>query len=249
MKKISILFFSMIFSFILIAQDTDNWKIKKGEVLKFKVAFSSGLTGDIKGGEAVMSVKSQANQIGNRNVYHAVLTGETTGVIEWFYKVENKYESYIDAGTGESLLFTQSVKENKYQKSDTVYFNPTTKTAKFEGKTISIPDNTQDFLSVIYYVRSKDMEKLKQGDTFTVSFFTSKKVEDFNIIYSGIEKIKTKKLGTIACYAFKPQLPTGKVFKDQYPATMWISADSRRLPVLVDAKMKVGKMKLELTGY
>ena len=35
-----------------------EWKIIKGEKLTYKIAFSSGLTGNVKGGEATMSVKS-----------------------------------------------------------------------------------------------------------------------------------------------------------------------------------------------
>ncbi|VBB45734.1 conserved hypothetical protein [uncultured Paludibacter sp.] len=249
MKKISIILLSLVFPFLVMSQDSNNWKIKKGEKLKYKVAFNSGLTGDIKGGEATMSVMSKTVQLGDNEVYHATLAGGTTGIIEWFYQVENKYESYIDVKTGEPLLYAQSVRENKYRNKDTVFFDPKNHTAIYKEKKIKIPENTQDFLSVFYYLRMKDMSKLKAGDTFTISFFSSDKAADFKIIYNGIEKIKTKKMGQVECYSFKPQLPTGKVFKDQYPATMWISADSRRLPVLVDAKMKVGKMKMELISY
>ncbi len=253
MKKNSIItrlfLFSFLFPFMLNAQNNGSWDIKKGEKLKFKVAFSSGLTGDIKGGEAVMSVMPQTTKVGGNEAYHVMLTGATKGLIKMFYQVDNKYESFISTKTNAPLMFRQSVHENKYTSNDTVFFDQNKKVLTYKNEKMSMPANTQDFLSVFYYVRSLDMSKLKEGDSFTVSFFTSEKVANFNIIYKGIQKIKTKKLGEVSCYSFMPQIPTGKVFSQQYPATMWISADTLRLPVLVDAKMKVGKMKMELTDY
>lgn len=253
MKKNSIILMSILLSIFaptfLWSQDNNNWKIKKGEKLSFKVAFSSGLTGDMKGGEATMTVQNKTVKIGEKDAYHAVMIGKTTGVIEWFYSVDNKYESYIDANSNSPLLYIQNTHENKYQSKDTVRFDQTNKTASFKGKKIEIPVNTQDFLSVFYYARALDMSKIKKGDTFKVPYFTGSKVAFFTIIYNGLEKIKTKKMGEVSCYSFKPQVPTGKMFKDQYPATMWISADNRRLPILIDAKMRVGKMKLELLTY
>lgn len=246
---LAITFLGILSSVYTKAQDNNNWDIVKGEKLKFKVAFSSGLTGDVKGGEATMSVQSKTVKYGSREAYHAMLVGGTTGIVELFYQVENKYESYIDIKTKAPLIYIQSTHENKYQSRDTVRFDQANKTAVYKGKKIDTPTNTQDFLSVFYYVRSLDMSTIKKGDSFQIPFFSSDKVYNFKIVYNGIEKIKTKKIGEITCYSFKPQLPTGKIFKDQYPATMWISADNRRLPVLVDAKMKVGKMKMELLEY
>lgn len=241
--------FGVLSSVLVKAQDNNNWEIKKGEKLTFKVAFSSGLTGAMKGGEATMSVQSKTVKIGSKEAYHAMLTGKTTGVIEWFYSVNNKYESYIDVNTKSPLIYIQNTHENKYQSKDTVRFDQASKTAVFKGKKIVTAANTQDFLSIFYYARALDMSKIKKGESFQIPYFTGNKVSYFNIIYNGIEKIKTKKMGEVSCYSFKPQVPTGKMFKDQYPATMWISADNRRLPVLVDAKMRVGKMVLELLEY
>ncbi len=207
------------------------------------------MTGDVKGGEATMTVLPKTTKIGGKEVYHAILNGTTTGVIELFYKVDNKYQSYMDVKTNVPLLYIQNSHENKYQSSDTVRFDHSNKTATLNGEKISIPENTQDFLSIFYYARGLNMLKMKKSDTFKVPYFTGSKVAYFTIVYNGIEKIKTKKMGEVSCYAFKPQVPTGKIFKDQYPATMWISADNKRLPILVDAKMKVGKMKMELLEY
>ncbi len=239
--------FAGIFFLLLIAQNSygANWKIIKGEKLKYKIAFSSGLTGNVKGGEATMSVKPSTVRVANSDTYHATLYGATTGVIEWFYQVENKYETYIDVNSGAPLMYRQAVRENKYRNADTVYFDQKKKVATYKNKRIDIPDNTHDFVSMIYFVRSLDVSKLKKGDSFIIPFFTSDKVIMSKVVFNGIEQIRVQNK-LVNCYAFKPQVGKGKVFNQDYPATIWISTDSNRLPMLIEARMKVGRVKMEL---
>lgn len=222
-----------------------GWKIVKGERLHYKIAFSSGLTGSVKGGEATLSVKPSTVRVGANDTYLASLNGATTGVIEWFYQVENKYETFIDVNSGSPVMYRQSVRENKYKSSDTVYFDQNRNVATYKNKKISIPDNTHDFVSMIYYVRSIDVSKMKKGDVFTIPFFTSDKVIMSKVVYDGIEQ-KNVNNKPVNCYAFKPQVGKGKVFNQDYPATIWISTDSKRLPMLIEARMKVGRVKMEL---
>ncbi|NLO70501.1 MAG: DUF3108 domain-containing protein [Porphyromonadaceae bacterium] len=246
-NRIKTVILGLIIAFSAHQVKAQAWEIKSGENLKYRVAFSSGLTGNVKGGEATLSVKPSTTKIGSNTTYHATLKGGTTGIIEWFYQVSNNYETFIDTQTNAPVMYRQTVRENKYTSSDTVYFDQAGKTATYKGKKISIPNNTHDFVSMIYYVRTLDMAKMKKGDSFTLPFFTADKVVNSQIIYNGIENIRANGK-TVSCYAFKPQVGKGKMFNQDYPATIWISADSKRIPMLIEARMKVGKVKMELTG-
>lgn len=247
-ERTTILTFALALGLIFNQMSAQKWEIKKGENLKYKVAFSSGLTGSVKGGEATLSVKPSTTKIGNNTAYQASLKGGTTGIIEWFYQVSNNYETFINTETNAPVMYRQSVRENKYTSSDTVYFNQTGKTATYKNKKISIPNNTHDFVSMIYYVRTLDMSKLKKGDSFVIPFFTSDKVINSKIVYNGVQNIRANSK-TVTCYSFKPQVGKGKVFTQDYPATIWISADSDRIPMLIEAQMKVGKVRMELMSH
>lgn len=246
-KEMTILAFALAFGLVSTPASAQKWDIKTGENLKYKVAFSSGLTGSIKGGEATLSVKPSTTKIGGNTVYQAQLKGGTTGVIEWFYQVSNNYETFIDTKTNAPVMYRQAVKENKYSSADTVFFDQANKKATYKNKKITIPENTHDFVSMIYYVRTLDMTKMAKGDSFTLPFFTSDKVINSKIIFNGVENIRVNGK-TVACYSFKPQVGKGKVFNQDYPATIWISADDDKIPMLIEARMKVGKVKMELTG-
>ena len=239
--------YTVLFLLLLISRFSfgAEWNIIRGEKLKYKIAFSSGLTGNVKGGEATMSVKSSTVRTGNHDTYLATLYGPTTGVIEWFYQVENKYETYIDVNSGTPLMYRQAVRENKYRSADTVFFDQNNHVATYRHKRITIPPNTHDFVSMIYYVRSLEASKMKKGDSVNIPFFTSDKVIMSKVVFNGIEQIRANNM-LVSCYAFKPQVGKGKVFNQDYPATIWISTDSKRLPMLIEARMKVGRVKMEL---
>ncbi len=222
-----------------------GWEIKKGEKLSYKIAFSSMLTGSVKGGEASLSVSPSTSKVSDNNAYHATLKGGTTGFIERIYRIENLYETFMNTSTLAPYMYRQSVVENKYRSADTVYFNQNIREATYKGKQIKIPNNTHDFVSMIYYVRSIDVDKLQQGDSFEIPFFTSDKVINSKVVYNGVETIRVNNK-EVQCHAYKPQVAKGKMFNHDYPATIWISTDEDRLPMLIEARMKVGRVKMEL---
>jgi hypothetical protein len=48
---------------------------------------------------------------------------------------------------------------------------------------------------------------------------------------------------------FQPMVQKGRVFKNNDDLNVWITDDGNRIPVLVQAKILVGSIKMELTGY
>ncbi len=246
MKKISVLLALLLLTTsLLFAQQTNEWKIKKGEKLSYKISFFSMLTRNIKGGNATLSVIDANEKRDGKEVYHAILKGKTSGVIEWLYKINNHYETYMDTKTLFPKFYIQKVKENKYSNKDTILFNHSAKIATRNGKKIKMYKGTNDFVSMLYAVRKKDMSKLKKGESFLLPIFVDKKSRMSKIKYVGEKSIKTK-YGTRVCYGLKPEVPKGKLFSKKYPATIWISADKDRLIMFAEVKMRVGKIKLEL---
>lgn len=245
-RNLQFLIYALFILFALPLQIfASDWQIKKGESLTYFVAFHSGLTGNVKAGKATLSVLPQTEKINSQSVYHAVLKGESTGIVNWFYDINNRYESYMSTSSLDPIMFVQDVKENKYTKKDTVYFDHARKVATVDGKAVSMISGAQDFVSMLYVVRKMNFSSMTEGDKFILPLFSDRKVVKSNVKYIGKETIKTQ-YGTHECYGLQPQVAKGKMFKDSYPATIWITADENRYPMLVEAKLKVGSIKLEL---
>ena len=85
---------------------------QSGEWLKFKLNYS----GWVKAGNATLEVKEATFK--NRSVCHVVGKGWTTGAIKWFFKVNDRYESYFDKATGRPYKFIRNINEGGHVKTE-----------------------------------------------------------------------------------------------------------------------------------
>lgn len=220
-----------------------NEAFRPSEVLEYRVHY-----GVIDAGEAKLEVAPEIKQIGNRTCYQVIGTGRSTGAFDWFFKVRDHYESYIDSESIVPWLFIRRIDEGGYKKRQNVSFNHYKKTATSEKKTIETPDHVQDLLSAFYYARTIDFSNAAVGDTFLINTYLDDEVFPLVIKYSGKETIKTK-MGSFRCIVFKPYLMEGRVFKEKEGMTIWISDDKNRIPVRAQADVLVGSIKMDLQKY
>lgn len=225
-----------------------NTAFVRGEKLAFRVAFNSAITGSITGGKATLEVKDENKIMNNRSTYHVVAEGKTTGFIELFYKIRDRFESYFDEDAMIAAQFTRRTRENNYKKDDLVVFRQHDRLAVSLAKIVKVPANCQDVISAFYYARTLDISDLRPGETIEIPFFLDDSVYHSRVIFKGRETVKTK-LGKFHCIAFRPMVATGYAFDDPYPITIWITDDANRLPVLVESEQAVGRARIELISY
>ena len=225
-----------------------NTAFSPGERLVFRAYYSSALTGNVTAGEASLEISKDPQLIGGRSTMQVVGLMRTKGLFNLFFKVNNRFETYIDHTAIAPMLFIRRVQEGKYRKSQDVMFNHFQKVAVSNTGTVPIPAYVQDIISEFYYARTLDIKNPKVGDEFNVDFFLDDSVYVTRIVFDGYERLKTR-MGTYNTMRFKPMVLKGKVFSQPYPMTLWISDDKNRVPLLVESGLVVGSVKLELSEY
>ncbi len=229
-----------------------NQAFKPGEILKFRLHY-----GIISAGEATLEVKPDGKNVGGRDCYHVVGTGESVGAFNWFFKVRDRYESVIDKTSLVPWMFIRRVDEGGFIINENVSFNHYKNTASSNGtrnkKDISrgidsLPDGIQDMVSAFYYARTIDFGNVKEGDVFPINGLIDNEVVPLNIRFIGRDEVETKK-GTFKCLKFRPMLQEGRVFKDNEDMTVWVSDDKNHLPVRVQTDVLVGSIKMDLVDY
>ena len=257
MKKLVLLIGIILANFAINAQTmrtVTNNAFKRGELLRYKVYYDAILTGKVNAGEAELNVKDETKVIANRNTFHVVWLGLTKGTFNLFYKVVDRYESYIDEQALVPWVFIRRVNEGGYQISQDVTFNQFKKYASSlnnkNGKTTTtyVTENIQDIISAFYYARTLDYSAAKAWQEFPIPFFLDDTVYTSKLIYLGKENV-TIGMGKFSCLKFKPSMVTGNVFSDPYPMTLWITDDKNHVPVLAESGVLVGTVKLELIKY
>lgn len=95
-----------------------------GEFLRYRVYYNSMLTGNVTAGEATIEIKSTPRRFFGREVWHIQAQGRSKGAFNWFFKVRNRYESFVDKKAVIPYLFVRRTREGSYTKDDEVYFYP-----------------------------------------------------------------------------------------------------------------------------
>jgi len=220
-----------------------------GEWFKFDMSYSNFLTA----GTATLEVDETT--LNGKSVYHVVGKGWTSGAIKWFFKVKDRYESYIDKETGMPYKFIRKIDEGGHTKDIEIDFNHKTKQALIENKknktkkTVSIEQDVQDMVSAFYYLRNNyDTESIKEGDIIQLNMFFDEENFQFKLKYLGKETIDTQ-FGRVKTLRFRPYVMAGRVFKEQESLTLWVSADDNKVPLKIKADLAVGSLQANLEAF
>lgn len=245
---LAILFYSFC-SISASAQDDfcgiHNTAYKGGEKLQFRVFYNMSKLW-VHAGDVNFSVRDEV--LNNKPVYHVVGVGSTISSYEWFYKVRDRYETFIEKTTGLPLKFKRDVDEGGMKFTNDVLFDQSRKRAYSTKGVYVIPNCIQDVLSAIYYARSIDYSHLKSGDKIPFSMFLDDKVYNLFIRYRGKEKITTR-YGTFNTIKISPLLIEGTLFKGGEEMTVWVSDDLNHVPVRIESPIVVGSIKVDMVGF
>ncbi|WJJ97258.1 DUF3108 domain-containing protein [Algibacter luteus] len=220
-----------------------------GEWFKFKMSYSNWL----KAGNATLTVKE--TQLDNKDVFHVVGKGWTTGMIKWFFKVKDRYESYFDKKTIMPYKFIRNIDEGGHTKDIEIDFDQKNNKAHVNNKkhnTLKVfdtPPNIQDMVSTFYYLRNNlETKTLKVGDEVRVDMFFDEENYGFKLKYLGEEIIDTD-FGEIESLKFRPYVMAGRVFKEEESLTLWVSKDKNKVPLRIKADLAVGSLRADLEAF
>ncbi|MFM7218130.1 MAG: DUF3108 domain-containing protein [Bacteroidota bacterium] len=220
-----------------------NDAFRPGEKLSYRVHY-----GFIDAGTAQLEVASNTTKIGPRECYHVIGTGRSVGAFDWFFKVRDRYESFVDVEALVPWLFLRNISEGGYEKTQKVIFSQYLDSVASEKKTISVPDNTQDLISAFYYARTIDFSSATTGQVFPITGYLDDETIPLSIRFIGRENIQTR-FGTFRCIKLRPMLQEGRVFKENEDMTVWISDDKNKIPIRVQTDILVGSIKMDITGF
>jgi hypothetical protein len=244
-KKILIYLYCLGFLSVGLAQDK---AFKNGEWLSYKIKY-----GWFNTSKASISVKEDS--INGKSVHHIIGFGKSTGLLDVFFKVRDRFESYIDTEKVIPYKFVRDTYEGGYTKDKIIYFDHDKNIATvndFKKDTVhehQFIKNSQDMMSALFYLRNKvDENSLKKDDEFELNMFFDEENFDFKVKYLGKETIDTK-FGDIRCLIFKPYVKSGRVFKEQESVTVWISDDKNKIPVQIEAELAVGSLVAKLDNF
>lgn len=242
----------LILGLILMMQTSfaqKNSAFQDGEWFKFEMSYS----GFLKAGNATLEVNDSI--FNGKPVYHVVGKGWTSGLISWFFKVKDHYESYFDKSSGAPYKFIRQIDEGGHTKDVEIDFDHLNKKALVKNnkhntlETYATAESVQDMVSAFYYLRNNyNTDNIKEGDMVSLNMFFDEENYKFRLKFLGRETLKTR-FGKVNTLMFRPYVMAGRVFKEQESLTLWVSADENKIPLKIKADLAVGSLRADLEAF
>lgn len=238
-------FFVLLFSFSVFSQKTQE-AYQPGEWLKYRVHY-----GIVNAGYATLKVAQKKDS--TPDLIHFIGKGWTVGLTNLFFKVRDRYESFVDQKSRHPVHFKRRVHEGGYTLNRDSYFDLENHIAKVvDHKKKSVREveakDVQDLISSFYFLRNKNIDTLAVGDSLELDLFFDAETFPFKLVYLGKENISTK-YGKVRCHKMRPHVMSGRVFKARESLTVWISSDANKIPIRIKASLAVGALKVDLNQY
>ena len=216
-----------------------------GETLTYEISWSKIVTA----GTAIMEVKG-AKLPNGRQALRFIATSHSVGLVDAFYPVNDKVESLFDAQMLQSLSFSLNEHHGKRTRRRSLTFDHASRTVVSKlnddlPQTLPIPDQVQDALSSLFYLRTR--EDFAIGKTYVINVHDSGKNWSVEVRTLARERVKTP-AGAFDTIKVKTFPKYEGVFMNKGEIFIWLTDDSRKIPVLMKSTISIGSIMTTLTN-
>ena len=191
-------------------------------------------------GKASFQVRARAKYFNQDGLLLTTMM-QTTDAAQRLFPVNDQISSYVDATTLLPFRTELRLQEGKRRANLLVNLNQNVGSAVFDdGARLEIPVGTHDLLSVFYALRSFDLTPPKRN---AVSLLINKRPR--LLIVTALQR-QTIEVGNQRIPAVQLSLVTDDAQGDRFELRLWMSLDSRRLPLRLTASTPLGPVRADL---
>lgn len=212
-----------------------------GEFLRFNINY-----GFVTAGEATLEVRDTL--FNDRRCHLVEFRLISKPFFDAFYKVRDHYLTVIDADGLFPWRFEQHIREGGFSKDFTADFDQVNHVAYTTNGKFSIPPYVQDMMSAFYHARALNFSKFRPGEKLHLRNFYKDSTYELDVKYKGVQAADVE-AGEFNCLIVEPLAREGGLFKSEGKLYVWMTNDDRKMPVLVTAKILIGKVEAELIEY
>jgi hypothetical protein len=220
----------------------ENKAFVEGEKLTFDLNY-----GFVTAGVAVMEIP-RIKRISGREAYHITFEVNSVPSFDMFYKVRDRYETYLDIEGLFPWRFEQHIREGGYTRDFSAFFDQRKGKAKTSEGEYEIPLYVNDIVSAFYYARTFDYSDMEVNDLVHLQNFYKDRVYDLDVKFLGKETIEVP-AGKFDCIIVEPLVKEGGLFKHEGNIIVWLTDDELKLPVKVRTKIVIGHVEAKLSTY
>jgi hypothetical protein len=248
-KTTYLLLSTLILSTAGLAQKLQSKSFKSGEHLTYQASYNMS---SVLATFAEVNLKVATVNTSKNKYLHLKCTANTYAKWDNFFKIRDLYEAYVSPITIKPSLYIRDNNENgTIRKEKYIYKGNTIQSSYVRGgagavkANFTIPTNTRDIVSTLYFLRNLPIDKANKGDQKDFNIVFDRKTVAATLTFMGTETISTV-LGNKKCYKIGVSLKKNKILEGKSGNIIYITADQNKVPVLIKFSIPVGNGQLKL---
>ena len=209
-----------------------------GEKLDYRVGWQTFVTA----ATAQVRVEERRPFYG-RVAWHFQAVARTVEPVRYLYAMDDQFDSYTDIASLASLQYETYLRETDKKEDKVVRMSTDGEPSAGNGPTVRVPPGTRDPLGAFFSLRSVDWE---QNSEARMPVYDGKKLYELRVRRLSTTESATVPAGTFAAtklelrvYERNRELAHTRFF-------VWLSRDAERMPVLIEAQLPFGELRVEL---
>lgn len=257
MRFILSLVFSLAINISVKSQcNLKNTTFNVGETLKYTVYYNLGF---IWLEVADIELATRSITYKEKKCIKLASTWKTRPRYDWIMHVYDTYEAIIHNDSLIAYEYKQKIVEGDYlsnvkyvyqhpRKMIYVWMDKNGKEKKYDS--IQINNCTFDLLTSICYIRNLSYPSYYLNQKIPYSTILSDKIYNLEIKYAGKEPVELSKGKSVNCHKIKPSIVETEIFKGGSDnLTAWFSNDRNQLPIMAEAELFIGSVKVIIDSY
>lgn len=219
--------------------------IRPGETIEFDLRYLEGHGGSL-------TLVTDTDVLDGRPVWSSRLKLRTIGTLREFYSVEDQLTGYFDVERERSLGYDLRENHGGDRDSETVrYYHDEGYYVENDGPRRTLEPGALDLASALLVLRRRPLAGIRTlplqvtGDTYRV-----------RVIREGVELLDLNGFKTQAVrLRLRPEDPEAYedmkswLTEDAEGIYLWLSTDSRRIPLRIRASTEIGTVEAQLSDY
>ena len=210
------------------------------ERVVYRVLWRGGPSVSVAAGQATFTATR-----GDAGALRLAVDLETAAWVAGFFEARDRLETWVDAAWL-PLRQEQHLREGRRVVDRVVRFDPARRTVTLaDGPALPLPREARDGLAAFYYART-----LPLSPGYTARFPVSEGGRTY-VVDLGVEGIEPVTVGGRRVSAFKvvPRVGSSRDPRRAVQATLWISQDARRVPLVLEVETAFGAFRADLDAY
>jgi hypothetical protein len=211
-----------------------------GEKLKYQVSWATFTTA----ADVQMNVQ-ECRDLSGWSTWHFRAVAHTVSPVRTLFAIDDQFDSYTDAATLESRQYEMYLNELGKKQDRVIHLTQMGQPPRGDPPRVMVQPGTRDPLGALYTLRGVDWQKTPE---FRVPVFDGRDVYEVRAHLVAASEPVTVAAGNytasrISLHLFQhDEEVSGMIF------SAWLAHDPARTPVLLQADMPFGNLRVELTS-